>query len=689
VNFLSNTLKKGLMKSKYIILIIAILIGTVNQIDGQSVKKADKRVTFYEYAVAVPILEKIIEKNGEGKEEAMIMLADCYRSMNNEQKATELYAQIIEFDSIDPINHYYYGQALRTLGKYAEAKEQFMLYAELVPDDPRGALFVDYSEEIQSWLKKSNKNEVHHLKSVNTENSEFSPIIYGDGIVFSSDRDWKKYLNPTYEWTGEPYLNFFYAKADTTAPAYNPSYFDADGFSNKLNDTYHDGTAVFNSTGTVIYLTRTEKEKVPRDDDGLVTNKLKLFRSELKDGKWSKPEPLSLNNDAYSTGHPALSPNDSLLYFVSDMPGGIGGTDIYVSEWTENGWGDPKNLGATINTIENEMFPFVHEDGTLYFASAGHMGYGGLDIFKSCQENGEWTVPANMMAPMNSSYDDFGLTFMPGMSIGLFSSDRPGGAGRDDIYAFESLVKVKGKVLGCEDKGIECLPLENATLFILNKKTNKVTVLKTDGTGYYEMEVSPRTEYAIKATKDGYFSDGTSIKIQNNYFPVRDLMLEKHKEGKVFTVDNIYYDFDKWFIREDAEPALNNLVRIMQENPITVELSSYTDCRGSDAYNMKLSQKRAQAAVDYIIEHGVDADRITAKGYGESMPVNGCVDGVKCTEEEYQANRRTEFKIISVTPEPPPREIDESKYLNGDVYEKSVFSHDFFEGCNFSEPLDN
>ncbi|PLW93515.1 MAG: hypothetical protein C0591_14505, partial [Marinilabiliales bacterium] len=213
--------------------------------------------------------------------------------------------------------------------------------------------------------------------------------------------------------------------------------------------------------------------------------------------------------------------------------------------------------------------------------------------------------------------------------------------------------------------------------------------LKTDAMGHYELEVSPRTEYAIKATKDGYFSDGTSIKVQNTYFPVRDLKLEKHKEGKVFTVDNIYYDFDKWFIREDAEPALNNLVRIMQENPITVELSSYTDCRGSDAYNMKLSQKRAQAAVDYIIEHGVDAERITAKGYGESMPVNGCVDGVKCTDAEYQANRRTEFKIISVTPEPPPQEIDESKYLNGEMYEKNVFSRDFFEGCNFSEPLDN
>jgi outer membrane protein OmpA-like peptidoglycan-associated protein len=335
------------------------------------------------------------------------------------------------------------------------------------------------------------------------------------------------------------------------------------------------------------------------------------------------------------------------------------------------------------------MFPYVHNDGSLYFASSGHMGYGGLDIFKSTQEKGQWTEPANMMAPMNSSYDDFGLSFMPEIGVGLFSSDRPGGMGGDDIYAFESLVKVKGKVLACNDEGVDCLPAENATVFVLNKKTNQVMVFKTDAMGQYELEVSPRNEYAIKATKDGYFSDGTSIKVKNSYFHVRDLMLEKHKEGKVFTVDNIYYDFDKWFIREDAKPALDNLVRIMQENPITVELSSHTDCRGTDAYNMKLSQKRAQSAVDYIIENGVDADRITAKGYGESMPVNDCVDGVKCTDEEHQANRRTEFKIISVTPEPPPQEIDETKYLNGEVYENNVFSHDFFEGCNFSEPLDN
>ena len=617
------------------------------------------------------------------------MLADCYRSMNNEQKATELYAQIIEFDSIDPVNHYYYGQALRTLGKYAEAKEQFQLYARLAPEDPRGQLFAEYSEEIQSWIKKANKNEVHSIESINSENSEFSPIVYNDGIVFSSDRDLKKYLNPTYDWTGKPYLNFFYAKADSTAPSFDPSYYEAESFSNKLNDAYHDGTAVFNSTGTIIYFTRTEKEKVARDDDNLFTNKLKLYMSEFADEKWSKAEPLGLNNEAYSTGHPALSPNDSLLYFASDMPGGLGGTDLYVAKMTNNGWGEPENLGAKINTIENEMFPYMHKDGTLYFASAGHLGYGGLDIFKSKSENGEWATPENMMAPLNSSYDDFGLTFISGMGVGLFSSDRPGGRGGDDIYAFESLVKIEGKVLGCGEEGVECLPLENATIFVLNKTTNIVTVLKTDAMGRYDLEVSPRTEYAIKASKKGFFSDGTSIKTRNTYFPVRDLKLEKHKEGKVFTVENIYYDFDKWFIRDDAKPALDNLVRIMQENPITVELSSHTDCRGSDTYNLKLSQKRAQAAVDYIIEHGVDATRITAKGYGELMPVNNCVDGVKCTDEEYQANRRTEFKIISVTPEPPPQEIDEAKYLNGEVYEKNIFSNDFFEGCIFSEPLDN
>ena len=677
------------MKSKYIILLLAILIGTATHTNAQSVKKADKRVTFYEYAVAIPMLEKIIEKNGEGKEEAMVMLADCYRSVNNEQKATELYAQIIEFDTIDPINHYYYGQTLRTLGRYEEAEEQFLLYAGLVPDDPRGALFAEYSAEIQKWIKQNDAYEIHHIASINSENADFSPIIFDDGVIFSSDRKLKKYLNPTYDWTGEPYLNFFYAKADTNAPVYEPVYLEADGFSSKLNDMYHDGTAVLNSTRDVIYFTRTEKEKVARDDDNLVTNKLKLFKSEFADEKWSRPVELNLNNDAYSVGHPALSPDDQLLYFVSDMPGGIGGTDIYVSKWTGDDWGEPKNLGATINTFENEMFPYINKDGGLYFASSGHLGYGGLDIFKSKKENGEWTTPENMMAPMNSSYDDFGLSFMPGTSVGLFSSDRPGGLGKDDIYAFESMVAVEGKVLGCGDAGIDCVPLENATLFVLNKKTNEVTVLKTNATGHYELEVSPRTEYAVKATKNGYFSDGTSIKVQNTHFPVRDLMLEKHKAGKVFTVNNIYYDFDKWFIREDAKPALDNLVRIMQENPITVELSSHTDCRGSDAYNMKLSQKRAQAAVDYIIEHGVDTTRITAKGYGESMPVNDCVDGVKCTEDEYQANRRTEFKIISVTPEPPPQEIDESKYLNGEVYEMKLFSREFFEGCNFSEPLDN
>jgi len=677
------------MKSTYFILTLAFLTAWGSQTYGQSIKKADKRVTFYEYAIAIPVLENIITKDKDGKQEAMELLADCYRLTGDEEKAADMYGKVIDSAGIDPINHYYYGQVLRTLGKYQEAKEQFLTYARLVPDDPKGSLFAEYCEEIYSLLNTAPKNQAHNISSLNTENSEFSPIIYKDGVLFSSDRKLKKYLNPTYDWTGAPYLNFFFATADSSSPLYDPSYAEAESFSNKLNDVYHDGTAVLNNAEDVIYFTRTIKKKGEKDQDNIITYRLKIYTSELADGKWTKAKPINLNSDTYSIGHPALSPDDNKLYFVSDMPEGFGGTDLYVSEWTEEGWGEPKNLGPVINTSENEMFPYMHEDGTLYFASAGHLGYGGLDVFYSKQEDDGWSEPVNMMAPLNSSYDDFGITFIPGLNIGLFSSNRPGGAGKDDIYAFEGLITVSGKVLACSDLGVDCVPLANATVFVLDKNTNKVNILKTDLAGHYELEVSPRSEYAIKASKEGYFSDCSSISVGNKYFTVRDLILEKPKAGKVFTVDNIYYDFDKSFIREDAKPALNNLVRIMQENPITVELSSHTDCRGSDEYNMKLSQRRAQAAVDYIIEHGVDANRITAKGYGESKPVVICNPCLSCTEEEHQLNRRTEFKIISVTPEPPPKEIEESKYLNGDLFNKDSFSKSFFEGCNFSEQLDN
>ncbi len=677
------------MKPKYFILALTLLTAWGIQTYGQSIKKADKRVTFYQYAIAIPVLEKIIENNKEGKLEAMEMLADCYRLTGDEEKAAEWYSQIIDSAGIDPIDHYYYGQVLRTQGKYQEAKEQFLKYAELVPDDPKGPIFAGYCEEIYSMLQTAPKNMTHNITSLNTENSEFSPVFYKNGVLFSSDRKLKKYLNPVYDWTGAPYLNFFFATTDTSSPLYDPSYAEAESFSNKLNDEYHDGTAVLNSTGDVIYFTRTIKKKGEKDDNNIITYKLKIFTSELVDGKWTKAKPISLNNEMYSIGHPALSPDDKKLYFVSDMPGGYGGTDLYVSEMTEEGWGEPKNLGPVINTPENEMFPYMHKDSTLYFASAGHLGYGGLDIFYSKQENGEWTEPVNMMAPLNSSYDDFGIAFVPGLNIGLFSSNRPGGAGRDDIYAFEGLVKIKGRVLECTEGGIDCIPLANATVFVLDRNTDKVNVLKTDAAGEYETEVGPRNEYSVKATKVGYFSDCSGVKVGNKYLSVRDLILERPRAGKVFTVDNIYYDFDKWFIREDAKPALNNLVRIMQENPITVELSSHTDCRGSDAYNMKLSQRRAQAAVDYIVEHGIDSSRITAKGYGESKPVVVCEPCKGCTEEEHQLNRRTEFKIISVTPEPPPIEIDESKYMKGDIFNRNSFSKNFFEGCIFSEPLDN
>jgi len=349
--------------------------------------------------------------------------------------------------------------------------------------------------------------------------------------------------------------------------------------------------------------------------------------------------------------------------------------------------------------LANEMFPFMDVDGTLFFSSAGHLGYGDLDIYKTTLQDTIWSAPENMMAPMNSSYDDFGIAIYEEGNVGLFSSNRPGGAGGDDIYAYESLempVYLAGHVVVCRDRPvlvsgyvkdrITSAPIGDAVVFVWNKETNLVTTAKTDINGFYSMEVDPDATYVIKTMKKGHLSDCMTAIVEDISPDLRDLLLDRFELNKVFVLDDIYYDFDKWNIRPDAAIELDGLVYIMNENPITIELSSHTDSRGSDSYNEVLSQRRAEAAVQYLITQGIDPERMTAKGYGESQLVNRCSNGVQCTDEQHQDNRRTEFKITSVGEQHMGLFKPLASFESGEVIERYKFDDDFFSECDYYYP---
>ena len=688
------------MKTSRIILLLLIPVFILGTVSAQKTKKADKRMLYFAYADAVPMLEKIIEKDKKGKEQAMAMLADCYRMMNDPENAELWYAQTIEQEGIDPINYYYYGQTLRSQGRYEEARAQFLKYDSLVPDDPRGAIFASFSRDVEPWLELPDRYTVINVNSVNTEYSDFSPVFYKQGILLSSDRKGEVLDDETFDWTGTPYLDFYFAKLSGSMEPFLPMFMEQDLFSKDLAQTYHDGTAVFTKDGNKIYFTRTIRERVKKDDDRIVTNILKIYSSEYVDDEWSDLEPFYLNNDIFSVGHPSLSPNDSILYFVSDMPGGYGGTDIYYCEMDSiTGWDSAVNLGPEVNTFANEMFPFMDTDGTLYFSSAGHPGYGDLDIYKTSLKDTLWSVPENMMAPMNSSYDDFGIALYKEGNVGLFSSNRPGGAGGDDIYAYESLempVYLAGHVVVCRDRPVYVsgyvkdritnTPISDAVVFVLNKETDLVTTVITDINGYYSLEVEPDATYVIKTMKKGHLSDCMTAVIADESPDLRDLLLDRFEVNKVFVLDDIYYDFDKWNIRPDAAIELDGLVYIMNENPITIELSSHTDSRGSDSYNEALSQRRAEAAVSYLISQGIEASRMTAKGYGEYQLINQCSNGVQCTDEQHQANRRTEFKITSVGEQHMGLYKPLASFESGEVIELNYFDDDFYAECDYFYP---
>lgn len=910
----------GIMQCvKKILFVVFMLWGSLGQgADGAyaQMKTENKRADSYfennEFAKAIPLYKKEAEKN----DAALYRLGDCYRLLKNYAEAEPCYEKLAVRNPSDPMVYYYYGEALLNNNKYEEAKKQFLVYAGLNPSDKKGELYAKACDQMRDIIVKPALYKAYNLGNVNSPVSDFSPVLYRNGLVFTSERvrDLVNYSENSY--TGNPYLSLVYAKAtkksvaaptslDSTSEVASQDtliYNKASLFSEKFTGEEHFGPACFSTDLTEIFFTKVDD---PASLKRGAVSLPKIYWSKRK-SSWSAPTELNFAGAEYITGHPSISKEGDMLYFTSNMPGGQGGTDIWVSKREGEGWGAPQNLGEAVNTAGDESFPYISPNNILYFSSNGHAGFGGLDVYASVQESGRWTKANNMMPPINSTSDDFGIIFKDDNS-GYFSSNRVGGKGSDDLYGFALsglITSISGKILlsqqaedGAQnvkvflltDKGtilqttttdksgffqfqnllsdqnytlrldesdssfinqkkfyladaknkivrtivkgkegvfvFENLPpdlsklsafseedvniknisiagnlyagdqrkaLENAKVNLLNEKGEVIQSTTTNAFGSFVfMNISPDNNFTVTLDnadpslaskkiyftnksgkeiamgKDGKFrfsilaSDTNTLSLlvvedsqlmidlkgilfadkdgkdrlknstislvdekgnvvdslktdesgnfkfinlaaDKNYLvrlreddptlTSKDVFLAnaggrvvatlKSANGKFFRysflpteeqslvsiyfddpwlqvaktnsdaykdtsiIENIYYDYQKWDLLPQANITLDKVVKAMKTNKdLTLEVISNTDSRGSEVYNLKLSQKRAQAAVNYIVSKGIGKGRLKAIGKGETMPVNRCTEGVECSEEEYAQNRRTEFNI--------------------------------------------
>lgn len=669
--------------------------------------------------------------NHEPKPEYVYRLADCYRRVHDYENAAKWYAEAMTLEYQPPETQFYYAHTLLMTGNYDDAKKNFREYSLSTPNDNRGNRFADGIEFLKSVQKDSIFFTLKHM-SFNTANTEFGAVPYEKGIIFASSRiEGTRTVVRQFQWKDTPFLNLIYAEPkDTTGNEWN----NGKTLGDMINSKFHESSFTWSPNSEKIYFTRNNYlKKKGTDEKGVIL--LKIYQATMKGFQIGEVEEVSFNSENYSVTHPSLTADGRELWFSSDMPCGKGGKDIYYVKKQGDGWSAPVNAGGDINTEGDEEFPYKHADGTLYFASDGHPGFGFLDIFKVDTKTNDKQV-INMGMPINSAWDDFAVYMNETADTGWLSSNRTGGAGDDDIYQF-TIKRPEIEIIVLDS--VAELPLENATVVVFDKILKREKTFTTDSTGLltfpadfgadYEVtvktiEFEPRkvaintqgTEpkllyqfqvrmynpppaitaividdatkerlpgtrvdiikrvnsdtifrvtdrngrfavkleknayYTIQVRRPGYLTYSQNVSTTQTAFDgdtIIPLKMEPIQIGKAIVLENIHYDFDQWTLRADAYPDLNKVLMLMRDNPgIKVELSSHTDSRGSDDYNLRLSRRRASSARLYLLQSGIEPERILGAGYGETQPVNRCTNGVPCSEDEHFANRRTEFKII-------------------------------------------
>ncbi|CAN1566868.1 OmpA-like domain [Flavobacteriaceae bacterium] len=642
------------MKTK--IILFAIIISSLTfkgfaQKDAE--KSADKKYEQFAYINAIKTYERIAKK-GYKSEEMFKKLGNSYYFNADLEQARKWYDELFYLtQDVDTEYYYRYSQTLKASGEYAKADEMLLKFSEKSGADSRAKLFNSNRNYLSEIKANSGRYKIEDT-GINTKYSEYGGAYYGNKLIFTSARDTGFLFQRKHKWSNQYFTKLYAAELISDTTLGKP-----EKFANKIRIPFHEATPIFTKDGQTMYFTQNNYLKGKKGKNSEKITLLKIYKAKLIDKEWNNVEELPFDSDNYSVGHPALSPDEKTLYFASDMPGTKGQSDIFKCTIDEEGnYGIPENLGSKINTEGRESFPFISEENELYFASDGHPGLGGLDIFVvEIAKDGTFKKVKNIGETANSSDDDFGFLINSETRRGFLTSNREGGKGLDDIYQF-----LETKSLRCNQElsGIVTdlesgIILPNTKVSLFDDKFKLLTTYLSDTNGHYQFEVECENDYYIRAEKVEYTTFEKRINIPNETGKTEiPIQLEKTikavKNGddlaKTFGIKIIYFDLDKSNIREDAAIELEKILDVMIENPtIKINIKSHTDSRASFEYNDQLSERRAKSTMDWLVKNGIDTGRLTAKGYGERELVNKCSDDVPCSEEEHQANRRSEFII--------------------------------------------
>ncbi|MCB0761690.1 MAG: OmpA family protein [Flavobacteriales bacterium] len=721
------------MKNICTILLIATTVLASAQ--GGQIRKGHHLYEDMAYADAIEVYQKL-DDHGVDDPEVLRNLAYSYWKVRDFGMAEEYFARVTE-NSWNPEDLYMYAESLKSNGKYEQADRVMKEYHEAVKTDRRVQLQMEDEDYIDEIMAQAERFTVENT-NLSTAATEFPGALLNDRFIFVSSRNERASVKRTFKWTNEPFLDLYVSTIDDNGGLGNPELFNG-----PINTRFHEGPLTFSADGTTMMFTRNNFLHGVKGRSYDNVTKLKIYVSEWNNNAWSEPEEFPYNSDQYSTGHPTLSADGTRLYFASDKEGGFGGTDIYMCRMVNGEWTSPVNLGPGINTEGNEMFPFIHPDGTLFYSSDGLPGLGGLDVFEAAQKEGFFYRVENLGYPLNSSADDFGILVNQERSQGYISSNRLEGNGKDDIYFFTmtprkslalsglvvdattgnplqgaevQLIDASGTTLetatltddgsftfeldrsqcnyhvhitngdqwtnytsshtpcnnpdGTIDVGtvpleplrwsaqgkirnsISLQPVEDVMVTLTDKLTGEKTSLFSNSLGAVLFKLEKNRDYDIRFEKEGYFAKTgrfSTLNMEPGIIDINkfvDLDMEAIVLNKGIRIENIHYDYNKANIRKDAAVELDKIVDLLRDNPtMKIEMGSHTDARGSASYNQKLSEKRARAAMEYLIDQGINKDRVTYRGYGEEILLNTCENGVKCSDELHEENRRTEFKV--------------------------------------------
>jgi len=704
---------------KLLVIIFVFSIQFINAQD-QELIRAKKFFDRTYYSQAVILYQKLADERPS--QEVIKNLADSYFYTNDLVKAQRYYRLLVKNYNSNLDREYYfrYAQTLKATNSYDDANEALKEYYAKSSNTEDLANFEKDLKTLENVTAIGKRFEIKNL-ALNTPNSEFGAVEYNGNLVFAGVKLKPGLFDKKFKWDNAAYLNL------VTVPLKNINSADSivHYFAKELKTGMHESNAVFTKDGKTMYFTRNNsKNGTKKRDDKKVSN-LQIFKAELVEGKWTNITSLPFNSPNYSVEHPALSADEKVLYFASDMPGSFGSFDIYSVNINKGAFDTPKNLGPLVNTDKREQFPFVSADNKLYFSSNGHLGYGSLDIFVSEINGNEYSKPVNVGLPVNSNLDDFAFNMNVDTKEGYFASNREGGKGNDDIYQFKEIKDlivedckqfIAGIITDIDTK----LALENATVILQDSDNKTLNTIITSADGKFSFTVACEASYKVSASKEKYINESVTLTLDKTRDAVNDASLalkslevikleekekaekkrqqqiiieeetkkktelaaielkKKEKKAKeaeiaaaevkknervkeilekekdvlrdkdrlIIKTDPIYFDYDLWYIRKESKIILGRVVELMRKYPgMVIEIGSHTDSRGSVRYNADLSQKRANSTREFIIQSGIDAKRVSAKGYGESVPVIKCKTDDACSEEEHELNRRSEFVI--------------------------------------------